>query len=396
MEKSAEKTNAIWQTGSDLKKNQASLTVLIIGVFLASALLGLANLYSAATEAIYFKSQARNLAVGLVVFIVMGWIFPLRWIKTYAYPPFILTSIALVVVLLVGDIAGGSQRWLDFGGPFRAQPSELAKLTIAIAVAKWFQDNKFNHPYRLRDLWPVLVAAGGTFGLIFVQPDLGTAGVCLMIAVAQILFVPVDKKSIGIAVLTGLVVCVIGWSFLHDYQRLRIMNLLNPELDPSGSGYNSRQSLIAIGSGQLFGKGYLQGTQSQLQFLPARQTDFIFAVFAEEHGFWGCALVLLFFGLLIYFALEIGRRARDTFSGLLAVGMASIIFLEVVINLAMVLGMFPVVGIPLPFFSHGGSALLTICIGLGILVAIDRDNVGKGLREKKLERPGIQGQIKAF
>jgi rod shape determining protein RodA len=396
VEKSAEKAPAIWQTGSEIKKNQLATSQLITAIFVILSLTGLANLYSAATHISFFQSQARNLAIGFVVFICIGWLIPLRLIKTYAYPPFLITVIALAAVLVIGDTAGGAQRWLDFGGPLRMQPSELAKLTIAIAVAKWFQDNKFAYAYRLRDLWPVLIAAGAIFALIFLQPDLGTAGVCLLIAGIQILFVPLDRKSVLIAGSIGIVTSIIGWSFLHQYQKLRILNLLNPDLDPSGSGYNSRQSLIAIGSGQLFGKGYLQGTQSQLQFLPARQTDFIFSVFAEEHGFWGGVLVFLLFGCVILFALEIGRRARDTFSGLLAIGLASLIFLEFSINVAMVLGIFPVVGMPLPFFSHGGSSLLTMSVALGLLVAIDRDNVGKGPRERKLGRAGIPGQMRGF
>jgi rod shape determining protein RodA len=391
MEKSANKNAAIWQTGSELKKNHYTISQFITGIFIVLALTGLANLYSAATQISFFQSQARNLGVGFLVFIGIGWLFPLRLVKAYAYPPFVVTFIALAAVLAMGDIAGGSQRWLDFGGPFRMQPSEMAKLALALAVAKWFHENKFPNDYRLRDLWPILGAAGATFALIFFQPDLGTAGVCLLIAAAQVAFVPLDRKSVFLTIGMGVVGSVIGWSFLHQYQKLRVLNLLNPDLDRGGSGYNSAQSLIAIGSGQFTGKGYLQGTQSQLQFLPARQTDFIFSVFAEEHGFWGSVPVFLLFGCIIYLALEIGRHARDTFSGLLAIGLAALIFLEFFINVAMVLGIFPVVGMPLPLFSHGGSSLLTICISLGLLVSIDRDNSGKGTRNRKLGRSGLHG-----
>ena len=168
-----------------------------------------------------------------------------------------------------------------------------------------------------------------------------------------------------------------GNLFLHDYQKLRVLNLLNPQLDPHGSGYNSLQSLIAIGSGGLLGKGYLQGTQTQLEFLPARHTDFVFSVFAEEHGFWAGAVVFILFGSLVYIALEISRQAKDTFSGLLALGIAAIVFIQFFINVTMVLGLFPVVGMPLPFFSYGGSSLITLCAGLGLLVAIERDTIGR-------------------
>ena len=154
-----------------------------------------------------------------------------------------------------------------------------------------------------------------------------------------------------------------------------MLNLINPDLDPGGSGYNSLQSLVAVGSGGVYGKGFLQGTQTQLKFLPARHTDFIFSVFAEEQGFWGSVLVFFLFSGVAYLALEIARESKDMFNSLLAIGVASLVFLEFGINVAMVLGLFPVVGIPLPFFSHGGTALLTICCSLGILIAINRQNV---------------------
>jgi rod shape determining protein RodA len=169
----------------------------------------------------------------------------------------------------------------------------------------------------------------------------------------------------------------LGWhTLLRPYQKLRILNLLNPNLDPQNTGYNSLQSLVAVGSGNLFGKGFMQGTQAQLKFLPERHTDFVFSVFAEEHGFWGAALVFAAFGVLTYIALEIARTAKDTFTGLLAVGIAALIFLEFTINVAMVLGVFPVVGLPLPFFSYGSSLLLTVCVALGLLVSINRATNG--------------------
>ena len=175
----------------------------------------------------------------------------------------------------------------------------------------------------------------------------------------------------------GTAVVVFAWFFLfHDYQRLRVLNLLNPNLDPTGSGYNSLQSLVAIGSGQFWGKGFLAGTQTQLQFLPARHTDFIFAVFSEEHGFLGASVLFSLFCLLIYAALIISKQARDVFSSLLAIGVAAILFISFGINTSMVLGMFPVVGVPLPFFSYGGTALIMFCVSLGILVGIERDTLG--------------------
>jgi rod shape determining protein RodA len=226
-----------------------------------------------------------------------------------------------------------------------------------------------------------------TFGLIFPQPDFGTAGLCLMIALAQILFVRLDWRSIAIVVTTGLVAAPLAWMFaLKDYQRHRVLNFLDPDIDPQGTGYNALQSLIAVGSGGVSGKGFMQGTQTQLQFLPMSHSDFVFSVFAEEHGFRGAIIVVLLFAGITYVALEIARQARDTFSALLAVGLAAFLFCQAAVNIAMVLHMFPIVGVPLPFFTHGGSILLTVCAAMGLLVSIDRDNVGLTKKPASLNR----------
>jgi rod shape determining protein RodA len=265
-----------------------------------------------------------------------------------------------------------SQRWLSLG-PIGFQPSEFAKLSVILTVATYFASHRIERPYRLTDLWPIFGIVGVAFGLIFAQPDFGTAGICALIVLTQLIFLRIDLQSMVLTLVVSPLIGLVGWLFfLRPYQKLRILNLINPSFDPQNTGYNSLQSLIAVGSGGLWGKGYMQGTQAQLKFLPARHTDFIFSVFAEEHGFWGAALVFFLFGTLIYLALDIAREARDTFSGLTAIGIAALIFWEYIINIAMVLGLFPVVGVPLPFFSFGSSMLLTICMALGILVAIHR------------------------
>ena len=350
----------------------------LITLFLVLNGLGLLNLYSASEGNAfgYFYVQLRNLGLGFVVFLITGWLIPIRLINDYAKLIYLVTCIALLLVLVLGKIAGGSQRWINFG--FIAfQPSELAKVSVAIIVARFFFNHKLAGSYRLRDLWPVVLTSGIIFGLIFKQPDLGTAGICLIIAAIQILFVPIDRASIAIVATGGLVSTIVGWNFLlHPYQKLRILNLLNPNLDPAGSGYNSLQSLVAIGSGGGFGKGLMQGTQTQLKFLPARHTDFVFSVFAEEHGFFGCMVVFLLFCILTYVILDVARKARNTFNALLAIGIAGLLFSQFMVNVAMVLGVFPVVGLPLPFFSYGGSSLLVICMAMGLLVAIERDTQG--------------------
>ena len=343
-------------------------------ILLALLCIGLTNLYSATNGGGYFFSQVKNLTITLSAFVIFAWLIPLRNVAHYSYWFLTLICISLFAVLMTGRIAGGSQRWLHFG-PIGFQPSEFAKLAVILTVAKFFSQNRQQSAYRLRDLWPLLAVLIAVFALIFVQPDLGTAGVCLIVAVCQIAFVRIDWKSLGIVIGSLPVIGLIGWNFLlHDYQKLRVLNLLNPALDPKNTGWNSNQSIIAVGSGKIYGKGFMQGTQTHLRFLPERHTDFAFSVFGEEQGFLGCVFVLILFSLLSYFALEIARQSKDTYSGMLAIGIAAFLFFEFGINAAMVIGVFPVVGIPMPFFSFGSSLLLTICVSLGLLVSISRAN----------------------
>lgn len=358
-----------------------SITIL----FMILTVIGMANLYSAGTDSLYFSAQLKHTILGLLIFLIVGWLTPIRHLNTYSYPYFVFICLCLLVVLVLGHTAGGAQRWIKLG-PLRFQPSEFAKLAVVMATAKFFYLQRSLPVFTIKDLSPILIANFLVFALIFKQPDFGTAGLCLIIAAAQISFIRIEIsfKAILSMVVGSLAMAVIGWTFLlRPYQKLRVLNLLYPNLDPSGSGYNSLQSLVAIGSGKQFGKGFLQGTQTQLQFLPARHTDFIFSVFAEEHGFWGCALIFVMFAAIAYIALEIARESKDSFCSLVAIGVAAIIFAEFTINIAMVVGIFPVVGMPLPFFSYGGSALLTICISMGLLVAIDKENA-KSSRSSKL------------
>lgn len=354
-------------------------------IFLVLMVIGYTNLYSAGRETDTFAVQLRHLPVALSLFVFTGWFLSIRFFAAYAYLPYVIILIALLVVDIMGHAAGGAQRWLRLG-IFGFQPSEFAKLALAIAVAKYFYNNRGVRAYDFSSLWPLLLATGAVFVLIFEQPDFGTAGVCGLIVCAQLFFVRIQlsRRMIASMVVGGISASAVGWMFfLRPYQKLRVLNLLDPTMDPSGSGYNSLQSLVAVGSGSLFGKGLLQGTQTQLAFLPARHTDFIFSVFAEEHGFWGGTVVFVLFGAIAYIGLEIARESRDAFSSLLAVGIAALIFIEFFINVAMVLGIFPVVGMPLPFFSFGGSSLITVCVCIGLLVSIDRDNV-KGLNSPLL------------
>jgi rod shape determining protein RodA len=360
----------------DLKKPSSPQITLLILLFCGLLGIGLINLYSASVGAGFFWAQTRNLVITLSAFVIFGWIISIKQVAAYTYYFVALICVLLMIVLFTGRVAGGAQRWISLG-PLSFQPSEFAKLAMAILLARFFSSNRQDSPYRIRDLMPLILIMGLIFALIFAQPDFGTAGVCLLIAVCQLAFIRIDVRSIAAVLLAMPFVAAVGWNtLLMPYQKLRILNLLNPNLDPQNTGYHALQSLIAVGSGGLFGKGFMQGTQAHLRFLPERHTDFIFSVFSEEHGFWGSVLIFMGFGLLTYIALDIAKHSKDTFSGLLAVGLGSLLFLEFAINIAMVMGIFPVVGIPLPFFSYGSSAMLTVCTSIGLLISINRNNLG--------------------
>ncbi len=364
----------------DLKRPHSPQIILLCTIFFGLLTIGMINLYSASVGASFFWTQSRNLLITFSAFLAFGWIISIKWVSTYTYWFVGLVCFLLVVVLFSGRVAGGAQRWISLG-PLSFQPSEFAKLAVALTVARFFSSNRQDSPYRLSDLVPLIGVIGIIFILIFAQPDFGTAGVCGLIALCQISFIRIDSKSVLLVLLSVPVIGTILWHILLlPYQKLRILNLLNPDLDPQNTGYHALQSLIAVGSGGSFGKGYMDGTQAHLRFLPERHTDFIFSVFAEEHGFWGCAFIFIAFGLLTYIALDIAKHAKDTFSGLLAVGLGTLLFLEFAINIAMVMGIFPVVGIPLPFFSYGSSAMLTVCVSLGLLISINRTNSGGSKR----------------
>ncbi len=373
----SQKKNEADQIAGSLKSGSSKATAILITTLVLLSI-GLGNLYAitAYGQANYFSGQFEHALLGLIVVAVIGYWIPVRIWKNYSFPMFAGMVLLLVLVDAIGHTTMGAQRWIGFG-PIRFQPSELAKIVTAIYVATFFDHNAQSTPYTFVDLAKVIAGIGVLFGLIFAQPDLGTAGVCVLIAFGQIAFVRIDRKNLITGIFFGISAAISAWFFLlHDYQKRRILTLFNPEHDRSGSGYNAFQSIVAIGSGQYSGKGFLKGSQAQLQFLPERQTDFIFAAFAEEHGFIGCAAVLILFCTLIYLALDVARHARNTFSQFLAIGIAAFYLIEVAINCGMVMGLVPVVGVPLPFFSNGGSAMLTNCFAIGLLVSIDRETRG--------------------
>jgi rod shape determining protein RodA len=293
-------------------------------------------------------------------------------LEKLAYPAYVVCLILLGLVDVVGKVGGGSQRWLDLK-LFHLQPSEIAKVALVFALAKWFADDREGSPYTLRKLLGPGLLVLPYFVLVIIQPDLGTAGILALIAGSMVFFLRVDYRSLLIVAAVVVVTVPVAYQYvLRDYQRERVKTFLNPGRDARGSGYNALQCKIAVGSGKFAGKGYLQGTQAQLNFIPEQHTDFIFSVFAEERGFLGSLVLLGLYAAYCFFGLRTAARARAKFEMLLAFGMTSIIFWHVFINIGMVIGMLPIVGVGLPFFSYGGSSLLTFMAATAILLNLSR------------------------
>ena len=345
-----------------------------LAIVAAIAAIGLLTLYSAVTadasgpQTILFYKQIIWFAAGLVAMVV-SFSFNYKLLDRWAYPLYAGCVLLLLWVLLHGKLVGGSRRWLVLG-PISLQPSELAKLAIILALAKYFSKDATARGYTLRELLRPLVLIGIPFALIVIQPDLGTAGLLALIACAMIVFVKIERRSFFMLLGACALIAPSVWFFLKDYQKKRILVFLNPDLDPLGAGYHIIQSKIASGSGFISGKGYLKGTQNALSFLPEEHTDFIFSVLAEEWGFYGSAVLVILFIALIFWGLNIARGCREPFGTILAVGITAMIFWQVIINIGMTMGLMPVVGVPLPYVSYGGSSVLTTSICFGLLLNI--------------------------
>jgi rod shape determining protein RodA len=312
------------------------------------------------------NAQLMNVAVGLVVMRILAQLPPQR-LMHLAVPVYLVGVLLLIAVALFGDVSKGARRWLNLGF-MRAQPSELMKIAVPLLLA-WFFQKREAMP-RLRDYGIAAVLLLLPIGLIARQPDLGTAILVLAAGFYVIFFAGLSWKiMIGMAV-AGLAAAPLAWNLLHDYQRNRIITLFDPEKDPLGKGFHIIQSTIAIGSGGIFGKGWRAGTQAQLEFIPERHTDFIFAVFSEEFGLFGNLLLLILYALLIGRGLMIAANAATLFSRLLAGAVTMIFFTYAFVNMGMVSGILPVVGVPLPLVSYGGTALVTLFVGIGILMSI--------------------------
>jgi rod shape determining protein RodA len=345
----------------------------LLAFVLCVCAMGVLNIYStgfssAEGQTPFYLKQIQWLFLGLI-FMMFIFFVDYRVIIHYAYAIYGFVIALLVLVFFVGSSSHGAQRWIG-GGFFAVQPSELMKVVIIIALARYFDDHKSNEPYKLKELLIPFLIVSIPFLLILKQPDLGTALILIILFVSIVLFMGVDRKSLIFVLTGGLILIPLGWLFLKDYQRERLITFLNPERDPLGSGYHIIQSKIAIGSGEIFGKGFLSGSQTQLKFLPEQQTDFIFSVFAEEWGFIGSMILIVMFTMMIFWGLKIALQARDLLGTIIAFGVTALISWELFINIGMVLGIMPVVGIPLPFFSYGGSAMLSLMAAMGLLINV--------------------------
>ncbi|MGE0667994.1 MAG: rod shape-determining protein RodA [Sphingomonadales bacterium] len=339
-------------------------------VLLCIAGIGFAMLYSAASGdfASLAGRQMVVFAIGFVSMIAIALIH-IRWWWRLSYAIYGVGLVMLIAVEIIGDIGGGAQRWLDLGF-LRLQPSEIMKIGLVMALARYYHGLTLEEVRNLKSLIKPCLLIGLPSVLVLRQPDLGTM---MLIAAggATLLFVAgVPRRVFLVGAVVAVAGAVAGFYQLHDYQRQRVFTFLDPDSDPLGTGYHIQQSKIALGSGGVSGKGFMQGTQAHLDFLPEKQTDFIFTALAEEFGFVGGATLVVLYAVLIAYGFRIALSARNHFARLLAVGVTTTFFLYVFINIAMVMGLIPVVGVPLPLVSFGGSAMMTLLIGMGLLMNV--------------------------
>lgn len=359
----------------------AKFTILIIA--LAICAIGILSIYSSTyqkDDEVYrdiYKRQIFWVLLGVALFLLISR-FNYRRLWDITYILYAIGLLLLFLVFVLGITRLGAQRWLKFAW-LNFQPSEFIKIIMIIFLARYFSRQPLEDisllVHRLgifRGLILPAILVAIPMGLIIEQPDLGTATMVMFIFVAMLYLAQVKLRYLIMLFSLALCTLPLFWFLLRDYQKERLLVFLNPNIDPLGAGYTIIQSKIAIGSGGLFGKGWLSGTQGQLSFLPEAHTDFIFATFAEEWGLVGAAVLLLLYYLLINQAIAIGLRTRDYFGKLLSFGIAAMLSVQVFVNIAMTMGLAPVVGIPLPLMSYGGSSVVMMFIALGILVNIDK------------------------
>lgn len=343
--------------------------LMLLGLVITLTTIGFVTLFSAGYSFPWrIEGQIRNIAVAASVMFVVA-ATPVKWFEKSALPLFVLGCLLLAATHVAGVTVKGATRWLDVG--VRIQPSEIMKLALPMMLA-WYY-HKRSETAAWWDHLAAFAMLAVPVAFILKQPDLGTSILVATAGFAVIFFAGLHWKAIAVLIVGGLSMLPIVWTMMHDYQRERVLTLLDPTSDPLGKGFHTIQALIAIGSGGLSGKGWMEGTQAHLDFIPERTSDFLFAVYGEEFGFIGCSLLLVLFTCLVSRSFYIASQAPSTFSRLLGGALGSIFFTYSFVNMGMVSGILPVVGVPLPFMSYGGTALLILGVSTGILLSISAE-----------------------
>ena len=344
-----------------------SINYLLLGLIITLFFVGLAALYSISNGD--FNSwplkHSQRFILGLIIFFLVIF-FDLRLIFGYAYVIFFLSIVSLAIIPFFGIESNGATRWINIAG-ISLQPSEFVKYTLILALAKYFHSINNDSSFIKTLIIPLIITIVPVF-LVITQPDLGTALIILLGGISLFWISGLNYKYFIVGVFSILCSLPVLWQYLKDYQKDRVLTFFNPERDPLGNGYHIMQSKIALGSGGIFGKGYMEGTQSHLNFLPEMQTDFIFTMLGEEFGFIGTLLLLLMYAALIMISIRLALKSRSLFSKYLSLGVCNVFFIYVFVNIGMVTGLLPVVGVPLPFISYGGSSMLAVMFGFGLLM----------------------------
>ena len=358
-----------------LWRKLAEIRWLFVAVLCMIAAVGFGMLYSVAGGNLepWAQRQMIRFAFGLVLLVGVAVVHIEYWYRL-SYPIYFAALGLLAAVEIFGDVGMGARRWIDLGA-FQLQPSEVMKIALVLALARYFHATGPEEIGRLRTLVVPMLIIAAPVALVARQPDLGTAGLMALGAVMMFFLAGVRLRVFGIALALGLAAIPVAWRFLRDYQKERIFTFFNPESDPLGAGYHIIQSKIALGSGGLLGKGFMQGTQSHLNFLPEKHTDFIFTMLAEEFGISGGLVLLWLYMIVLAFGFVFALQIRNQFGRLVALGVTATFFLYLFMNIAMVMGLVPVVGVPLPLVSYGGTAMLTLLLGFGFMMSayIHRD-----------------------
>ncbi len=344
-----------------------SINYPLLSLILALFFVGFGALYSISNGELnsWPLKHSQRFILGLIIFFLVI-IFDLRIIFGYAYVIFFLSIISLAIIPFFGIESNGATRWINIAG-ISLQPSEFVKYTLILALAKYFHSINNDSGFIKTLIIPLIITVVPVL-LVIIQPDLGTALIILLGGITLFWISGLNYKYFIVGVFSILCSLPILWQYLKDYQKDRVLTFFNPERDPLGNGYHIMQSKIALGSGGIFGKGYMEGTQSHLNFLPEMQTDFIFTMLGEEFGFIGTLLLLLIYAALIMISIRLALKSRSLFSKYLSLGVCNVFFIYVFVNIGMVTGLLPVVGVPLPFISYGGSSMLAVMFGFGLLM----------------------------